>query len=52
MENNKAGLNCVTDSAIYDLYWKSIPMGAIADYPEKIWYGPSLLSQQCRIESI
>ena len=32
MEHNKARLNLVPDSAIYDLYWKSIPMGAIAGY--------------------
>ena len=32
-----AKLNWATDSAIYDLHWKSIPMGAITDYCDD-WY--------------
>ena len=32
-----AKLNWATDSAIYDLHWKSIPMGAIAGYCDD-WY--------------
>lgn len=32
-----AKLNWATDSAIYDLHWKNIPMGAIAGYRDD-WY--------------
>ena len=40
MENNKVALNWVTDSAVYDLHWKSIPMGVISGYED--WFDPYL----------